>query len=103
MIEWVIGIILGLFALLGTLLGIQTFRVKKNKQKVTELKEEVVEKERQNSIYKTTRSHSDEAKQEVENVTQEYEKLEEELDEAKTTDDIIRVANDIVDKFMSND
>jgi cytoskeletal protein RodZ len=99
MFEWVIGIILGLLALLG----IQTFRVKKNKQKVTELKEEVVEKERQNSIYKTTRSHSDEAKTEVEKVTQEYEKLEGELDEAKTTDDIIRVANDIVDKFMSND
>jgi uncharacterized membrane protein (DUF106 family) len=103
MIEWVIGIILGLFALLGTLLGIQTFRVKKNKQKVTELKEEVVEKEKQNSIYKTTISNSDEAKTEVEKVTQEYEKLEGELDEAKTTDDIIRVANDIVDKFMSND
>lgn len=99
MIEWVIGIILGLLALLG----IQTFRVKQNKQKVTELKTEVIEKEKQNSIYKTTISHSDEAKQEVENVTQEYEKLEEELDEAKTTDDIIRVANDIVDKFMSND
>ena len=98
MIEWVIGIILGLLALLG----IQTFRVKKNKQKVTELKDEVAEKEKQNVIYKTTISHSDEAKQEVENVTQEYEKLEEELDEAKTTDDIIRVANDIVDKFMSN-
>lgn len=98
MIEWVIGIILGLLALLG----IQTFRVKKNKQKVTELKEEVVEKEKQNSIYKTTISHSDEAKTEVEKVTQEYEKLEEELNEAKTTDDIIRVANDIVDKFMSN-
>jgi uncharacterized membrane-anchored protein YhcB (DUF1043 family) len=99
MIEWVIGIILGLLALLG----IQTFRVKRNKQKVTELKEEVVEKEKQNSIYKTTISHSDEAKQEVEKVTQEYEKLEEELDEAKTTDDIIRIANDIIDKFMSND
>ena len=99
MIEWVIGIILGLLALLG----IQTFRVKKNKQKVTELKEEVVEKEKQNVIYKTTISHSDEAKQEVEKVTKEYEKMEEELDEAKTTDDIIRVANDIVDKFMSND
>ena len=53
------------------------------------MKEEVVEKEKQNSIYKTTISHSDEAKQEVEKVTQEYEKLEEELDEAKTTDDII--------------
>ena len=99
MIEWVIGIILGLFALLG----IQTFRVKKNKQKVTELKEVVVEKEKQNSIYKTTISHSDEAKTEVEKVTKEYEKMEEELDEAKTTDDIIRVANDIVDKFMRND
>lgn len=99
MVEWVIGIILGLLALLG----IQTFRVKKNKQKVTELKEEVIEKEKQNSIYKTTISHSDEAKQEVEKVTQEYEKLEEELNEAKTTDDIIRIANDIVDKFMSND
>jgi len=99
MIEWVIGIILGLLALLG----IQTFRVKKNKQKVTELKDEVIEKEKQNSIYQTTISHSDEAKTEVENVTQEYEKMEEELEKAQTTDDIIRVANDIVDKFMSND
>lgn len=99
MIEWVIGIIAGLLALLG----IQTFRVKRNKQKVTELKEEVVEKEKQNSIYKTTISHSDEAKTEVEKVTQEYEKMEGELEKAQTTDDIIRVANDIVDKFMSND
>lgn len=99
MIEWVIGIIVGLLALLG----IQTFRVKRNKQKVAELKEEVVEKEKQNIIYKTTISHSDEAKEEVEKVTQEYEKMEEELENAQTTDDIIRVANDIVDKFMSND
>ena len=99
MFEWVIGIILVLLSLLG----IQTFRVKRNKQKVTELKEEVVEKEKQNSIYKTTISHSDEPKQEIEKITQEYEKLEQELDEVKTTDDIIRVANDIVDKCMSYD
>lgn len=99
MIEWVIGIIFGLLALLG----IQTFRVKRNKKKVTELESEVVEKEKQNIIYKTSISHSDEAKKEVEKVTKEYEKMEEELNEAKDTDDIIRIANDIVDKFMSND
>lgn len=95
MIEWVIGIIVGLLALLG----IQTFRVKKNKQKVTELKTEVIEKEKQNSIYKTTISHPDEAKQEVEKVTQEYEKMEEKLENATSTDDIISIANDIIDKF----
>lgn len=99
MIELIIGIFLGLLALLG----IQTFRVKTNKQKVAELESEVVEKEKQNIIYQTTISHSDEAKEEVKKVTQEYEKMEEELEKAQTADDIIRVANDIVDKFMSND
>lgn len=101
MIEWVIGIIFGLLALLG----IQTFRVKRNKQKVTELESEVVEKEKQNIIYKTSISHSEEAKAEVEKVTKEYEEMEEKLENATSTDDIISIANDIVDKFnrLQND
>lgn len=95
MIEWVIGIFVALLALFG----IQTLRLNGQKKKNEKLTQEVKKEKKQTIIYETVIEKHEDIKSEVETITKEYDKLEEQLEKAQTNEDIISVANDIVDKF----
>lgn len=95
MIQFIIGVFLALLALFG----IQTLRLNGQKKKVKNLTQEVVKEKKQTVIYETVIKKHEDIKSEVETITKEYDKLEEQLEKAQTNEDIISVANDIVDKF----
>ena len=92
-------IIAGAFAFLLSLLGIERAKVNRKDKTIQKQKEEIKEVEKKKDIeHAKGEAVFEHAEKRIE-IKEEAHKKEKEIEKAKTTDDTIDIANELIDKF----
>ena len=95
-------IIIGaIFAFLLSLIGIEKRKVKKRDVKILDLEQEVSHEKKQGEVYKVNQEITTEAVEAIEEVEQQQEEVEEAIEEAESDEEVVKIANDIINQFNS--
>lgn len=89
----------GVIAVLMALLGIERKKVEKKDKKIAEQQQEIQHEKKQNKVYKAAKEATVEAVGQIAEVDGKQEAEEQKIEEAKTDEETIAIANDIVDRF----
>ncbi len=98
-IAWVLG---GIIAILSLLLGISKKQVKKQKKKVKEKEAVIAHQDDQAEIIQAGTDNASAVQETIKESEKEKEAVIEKVKEAKTPEEVIKVANDLVDSINSD-
>ena len=94
-----IGIIGAVLALLLALLGIEKRNNKKKDEQIAHQEQLILHQKKQVELHEVNREMATKTSEALNTIEQTQQKEERKIDEAKTAEDVIAIANDIVDRF----